>query len=89
MTNRRKDKDTPKRCAKCGTKVGLEFHHFLPAAKWYWKREGVYLCHDCHKDWHRHAGRSYERKYLKPKSWYYITFIKWLILAFIVYLILT
>ncbi len=87
MARSKRNRDIPRKCAKCGVRDNLEFHHFLPAVKWYWEHDGVYLCSSCHKEFHNITKPHYMRIYLKPKSWYYVSLIKWVILVLIIYLL--
>jgi len=57
----------------------MSFHHFYPNTKWHEASDGVYLCVECHRDFHKFAGeRTYRRDSLKRKLWYFTTFIKWI-----------
>ena len=97
MSNRKKElKNVPRVCAKCGKKWdgkgSLDFHHYLPEVRWPEDGTGVYLCKQCHMEYHDYVRPHFRRNHIKTSAWYYSNFTKWLlgviISIFIIYLLI-
>jgi len=47
-----------KECAKCGKYTYVEEHHILPKSVFGKNDETVFLCPNCHTDYHQKLGRE-------------------------------
>ncbi len=61
-------------CKKCGNETWLEKHHVYPQAKF--KDEGniIYLCPNCHTDYHVKQGQPKSSK----RGFYFSFYMSWL-----------
>jgi hypothetical protein len=74
-------------CAKCGKKFWLEKHHIYPQSQFDDDENIIYLCPNCHTDYHLKLGKPKS----KDKSFYFSFYMSWIwgiiILLVIIYLI--
>ena len=89
MARRRRPKPIPKKCSKCGKTGDVQYHHILPWSIFKDNDYGIYLCKDCHKSAHEYLGWKYtHRKNAQDKDFYHKKFWTWFMLTMIVVLIL-
>jgi len=70
--------NTAKKCAKCGTTRSITFHHYYPRNVGD-RDNGLWLCAECHTQYHRITSPHYRKKKVKKKDWYLISFFNWLL----------
>jgi len=72
------------KCKRCGKKYWLEKHHIYPQSKFKDDKNIIYLCPNCHTDYHQKLGVIKSEK----KSFYYSFYMSWLWRALILLIIL-
>ena len=71
-------------CGKCKKYRYCEVHHILPKKLYPGNDEKMYLCGDCHNNYHEYLGHKYTYKVNKqPMEFYFYKFYKWLFLLVI------
>ena len=61
-------------CRRCGKKHWLEKHHILPQSKFKDGKKIIYLCSNCHTDYHQKLGTIKS----KDKGFYLRFYMSWL-----------
>jgi len=61
------------KCKRCRKMSWLEKHHFYPRSK-FGEGEFIYLCPNCHTDYHQKLGEITS----SDKSFYYSFYMSWL-----------
>ena len=73
--------DKKRKCEKCGEFHYCEAHHILPQ-KLFGEGEIVWLCPNCHDEYHRSLGYKFLQKINKQSMEFYLEkWFKWLYLA--------
>jgi hypothetical protein len=62
------------KCRKCGKRAWLEKHHVYPKSKFKGQGKSIYLCPNCHTDYHQKLG---EIKSSNP-GFYLSFYMSWL-----------
>lgn len=71
-------------CKKCGDKHWLEEHHVYPQSKFKGKGKKIYLCPNCHTDYHQKLGNIKS----KDPEFYLSFYMSWLWKALVILIFL-
>ena len=72
------------KCSKCKKRFWLEKHHIYPKARFDDNKNIIYLCPNCHTDYHIKLGKPTSN----DKSFYFGFYMSWLWGLFIVLIII-